>query len=176
VPDASNELDEVFYLRIDSPVGALLCVTQAVCTLSNDDFVCVSIGNTQVVEGNAGWTSAVFAVTLDALSFQEVRVGFRTQDGSARAANNDYAASNGLVILAPGTLTQTISIPVRGNTVDEPDRTFLVILTNAVNARTAFPRGFAPSLMMTSPASPWPTLKSWKATAAPSQKRCLVCG
>ena len=42
----------------------------------------------------------------------------------------DYVPANGTVSFAPGVTTQTVTIQVVGDTVREPDETFLVNLSN----------------------------------------------
>src|SRR5204862_376659 len=47
---------------------------------------------------------------------------------------HDYTAFNGTVTFSPGQTTRTISIPVNGDTLFEPDETFFVNLSNPTNA------------------------------------------
>ena len=58
---------------------------------------------------------------------------YATANGTA-TAGSDYVAGSGTVTFAPGVLTQTVSITVNGDVLDEVDETFVVNLTSPVNA------------------------------------------
>jgi len=60
---------------------------------------------------------------------------FAGEEGSARAST-DYEGSSGTLAFAPNEQTKTITVPVRGDTRDEPDETFGVRLKNVHNAST----------------------------------------
>ena len=94
----------------------------------------LSIGNVAVTEGNAGTVNADFLVTLSIPTSQTVTVAFATADGSATTANNDYQATTGTLTFTPGTTSQTITVPVNGDTTVEGDKTFTVNLSNPQNA------------------------------------------
>ncbi len=91
------------------------------------------VGDATIAEGNSGASNMTFTVTLSAVSGKTVTVNFATANGSALAPS-DYTAQSGTLTFAPGTATQTISVPVIGNTVDTPNKTFTVNLSGAVNA------------------------------------------
>jgi Bacterial Ig-like domain (group 3)/Calx-beta domain/MBG domain len=93
----------------------------------------LSINDVTETEGNGGTGNAVFTVTLAQASTLTVKVDFSTADSTARAGT-DYQASSGTLTFAPGDLTKTITISVNGNTVNGPDKTFFVNLTNPQNA------------------------------------------
>lgn len=85
-----------------------------------------------VSEGNAGTTEAVFIVNLAHSHSEVISVDFATMDGSA-TAGIDYRASNGTLIFNAGETRKTITIPVLGDTLDETDETFFVMLENPTN-------------------------------------------
>jgi hypothetical protein len=93
----------------------------------------LTIDDVQVTEGNSGTTSAVFTVGLSAASGQVVTVDYATADGTATAPG-DYTASAGTLSFPAGTTTRTVSVPVVGDLVDEPNETFLVRLSNPAGA------------------------------------------
>jgi hypothetical protein len=86
-----------------------------------------------VTEGNAGTTSAVFTVSLSTTLVQTVTVGYATVDGTA-TAGSDYTARTGTLTFAPGTTTQSVTVPVTGDNLDENDETFNLTLSGAVGA------------------------------------------
>jgi len=100
----------------------------------------LSISDATVTEGNAGTVSAVFTVSLSAASAQPVTVAYATADGSA-VAGTDYVAAGGTLTFAPGTLTQTVTVAVNGDTLPEGNETFFVNLSNPTNATTADAQG-----------------------------------
>lgn len=93
----------------------------------------LSIDNVTANEGNSGTTAFVFTVTLSAASASTVMVNYATSNGSA-IAGSDYASKSGTLTFSPGTLTQTISVDVTGDTNVEPNETFFVTLSSPVNA------------------------------------------
>ena len=93
----------------------------------------VSINSVTLAEGNSGSKNATFTVTLSAASSQTVSVPFSTANGTA-TAGSDYTATTGTVTFAPGTVSQSINVPVLGDTVAEPDETFSVNLGTPTNA------------------------------------------
>ncbi|MDB6020018.1 MAG: Peptidase fungalysin [Pedosphaera sp.] len=93
----------------------------------------LSVTNVSLLEGNSGTTNAVFNVQLTGASAQTVTVHFATADGSAFAPG-DYAATNGTLVFNPGDTNQTVSVQVNGNTVNEPNKVFLLTFSNPVNA------------------------------------------
>ena len=70
--DRLNEADEVFLVRLSSPVAAELARSEATVTLLDDDPVELAIGDVSVVEGDAGTVNARLPVTLSVPSVFEV--------------------------------------------------------------------------------------------------------
>ena len=93
----------------------------------------ISIGDVTVTEGDTGATTASFTVTLSESSPDTVTVDYATADGSA-AAPGDYTAASGTLTFLPDETTQTVSVDVNGDTLDEDDETFTVELSNPANA------------------------------------------
>jgi Calx-beta domain len=90
----------------------------------------ISIDDVTVAEGDSGQTPADFTVSLSEASAEQVTVDFATSDGTATAPS-DYASDTGTVTFAPGDTEETVTVQVNGDTVDEPDETFNVDLSNA---------------------------------------------
>jgi hypothetical protein len=59
-------------------------------------------------------------------------VNWATANGTANAPG-DYLANSGTLTFVAGQTTGTINVAVNGDTIDEPDETFFVNLSNAVN-------------------------------------------
>src|SRR5262249_42945330 len=91
------------------------------------------IGDAVVAEGANGMVSASFTVTLLGASTDTVTVNYATADGSA-AAGSDFEAVSGTLTFNPGESSQTITVLVDGDTRDEFDEGFSVILSSPANA------------------------------------------
>ena len=84
-------------------------------------------------EGDAGTVAAVFEVTRSGSLDRPSSVRYATADGTA-GAPEDYTATAGTLTFAAGQRTRTITVTVRGDLIDEADETFLVRLSEPVNA------------------------------------------
>jgi hypothetical protein len=93
----------------------------------------ITINNVTVNEGNSGTVNATFTVTLSAPSGQTVTLNYATADSTATAPA-DYQSTSGLLSFNPGDLSKTITVPVNGDTLDEPSENFFVNLSNVANA------------------------------------------
>jgi hypothetical protein len=94
------------------------------------------IGDVSVNEGNTGVVEAVFTVALDYGADQPVTVQYATADGSA-TAGSDYQAVSSTLTFAPGETSKTITVPVYGDRLFEPNETFVVYLSSPTNALLA---------------------------------------
>lgn len=135
-PDTTVEPSETFLLTLSAPDNATLQIPEGTGTIVNDDGTgpLLSINDVSVVETNAGTRDAVFTVTLSpANPAAAVSVSYSTADGSATAPA-DYTAVTGTLNFAAGVTSQTLTVPINGDVLDENDETFTVVLTNAANA------------------------------------------
>ena len=93
----------------------------------------ISIGDAIVTEGNSGTTPATVTATLGSASSRTVSVSYATMDGTAMAGS-DYMPRSGTLTFPPGATTASFTVPVVGDTVDEANEAFLVVLSSPVNA------------------------------------------
>jgi hypothetical protein len=101
----------------------------------------ISINDVSVTEGNAGsTTTANFTVSLSSASASTVTVDYATADGggpkggSGAMASSDYLATSGTLTFAPGDASESIPVTVNGDTTDEPDEAFNMVLSSPTNA------------------------------------------
>ena len=119
-------------------------VTGANITITdNDDAPTVSVADAAAVnEGNDpnATVNLSFTVTLDAVSGKQVTVPY-TLDGTATADDDYTAPSPRSVTIAAGSRSATIDIPVKGDTLDEPNETVTVTLGAPTNATVSATEG-----------------------------------
>lgn len=126
--DALDEFDERFAVVLSSPVGAVLGDGSGEATILDDDpLPTLAISDATALEGNTGTTDAQIAVTLTPASGRPVRTAYFTTDGSA-AAGQDYTATSGSLTLAAGSTSAQVTVPIRGDVLDETDENFLARL------------------------------------------------
>ena len=116
---------------------------------SSDAFVAklmsstsLAISDVSIVEGNAGTTSAQFTVSLLDGSLQTVTVSYSTTNGTA-TAGSDYVSVFGTLTFAPGETSQTVTVLVNGDVLQEGPETFFVNLSSPSNALIADSQGIA---------------------------------
>lgn len=93
----------------------------------------LAISDVAVLEGDNGTVNAVFTVTLSEPATGTVTVNYGTADGTAQA-RRDYEAAAGTLTFAPGEISKTITIAVKGDNHVEVSEDFFVNLSGAVNA------------------------------------------
>ncbi|POY35329.1 hypothetical protein C3K47_16220, partial [Solitalea longa] len=94
----------------------------------------VSISNaTAVNEGNTGTPNTLsFTVSLDVVSPVDIVVGYDFT-GSSATPSTDFVNSTTTVTIPANSLTATISVPVKGDLIDEPNELVQVNLTGILS-------------------------------------------
>jgi hypothetical protein len=136
--DAAVEGPETVIATLSTPAGNppqyTLGTSVATATILDDDSTpSLSINDVSVVEGDAGTTQAVFTLQLSAATANTVTVQYATADGTA-TAGSDYQQTTGSHTFQPGETQKSISVPVIGDTVYEPNETFYVNPSNVAFA------------------------------------------
>ncbi len=144
--DTEEESDETFSVRLTNPMnvnfGGGASMRETIITIADDDVLpppppslLLTPSVLEINEGDTGQTNAEFQVRLTRASGQPISINYATANGTA-TAGQDYTSRSGTLTFAAGTtsLTQTISIPIRGDTLDEPNETFTILLSNPANA------------------------------------------
>jgi subtilisin family serine protease/subtilisin-like proprotein convertase family protein len=93
----------------------------------------LSIKNASITEGNTGSPSVTFTVQLVDVP-GGATVNWTTADGSATSADNDYVPGSGVVTFLPGETSQTFTIAVNPDRIDEANEVFFVNLSGAIGA------------------------------------------
>jgi hypothetical protein len=142
IGDTLNEFDEQFFVNLSNAAGGVITDSQGIGTIVDDDPAPqLTINDVSKKEGNRGYTSFVFTVSLSAPSGKWVSVNFATADGTAKVSDNDYLASSGNVNFAPGVTAVTFIVTVRGDTTKEANETFFANLSGATNATISDSQG-----------------------------------
>ncbi|QDV26785.1 Calx-beta domain-containing protein [Aureliella helgolandensis] len=105
-----------------------------------DTSTTIAVGNTEVIEGNAGPVDLVFTVMRQGDTSGTTTVDWATANGTA-TAGSDFLGSAGQIAFGPGDTLQTIAIAVNGDTVVEAHESLFVNLSGAVGATIVDDRG-----------------------------------
>ena len=136
INDMVAEQSETLFVTLSSPeapdvVGATGVVVVRIFDPNNAPIL--SFNGAGVNEGNSGTTNALSTVSLNIAISQTVTVNYQTLAMTA-TSGVDFQPVSGSLTFPPGVTTQTVSIPIIGDTLDEPDETLTLQLSNAVNA------------------------------------------
>lgn len=104
----------------------------------DEGFITLSIADVSMYEGNKGKSNMTFTVSLSKAATNKITVQYATQNATAMAGS-DYMSASGTLTFKPGTTKQTISIAIIGDKIAEPNETFKINLSKAVNVTIAVP-------------------------------------
>ena len=123
--------------------GATIGTAVGTGTIIDNDVPQFSIDSPRVDEGDSGTADLTFTVTLDPASTGRVTVAYADSGGGTATSGTDYAAvAGGTLTFAPGDVTKTVTVTVRGDGIDEPDETVEIALSGATGgADVATPAG-----------------------------------
>ncbi len=96
----------------------------------------LSINDVTLTEGDSGISSATFSVNLSAPSSKTVSVSFYSAPQDA-TKDVDYQTTLGRITFEPGTTSKTITVQIIGDTLDEFDEQFSVLLAYPLNANVS---------------------------------------
>jgi chitinase len=134
--DTTFEADETFGVTLSLPTGAAMPDPNATGTILNDDTPAspvLSISDATVAEGNAGTIAETFTVSTPVTSSSPITFTYSTSDGTA-TAGSDYTATTAGGTIPAGQTSTTVTVPVRADTLDEPDETYAVDLSGVSGA------------------------------------------
>ena len=101
---------------------------------SQSTIVGVLINDVSISEGDTGTVNAMFTVGLTIVPTQTVTMTFTVTGGTAISGTDFLVPVTTTVVFQPNVTTQTILVPIVGDTLPEQSESFLVTLSNAVNA------------------------------------------
>ena len=133
VGDVIDELAESFVVTLSNSSGPLIIDAEGIGTINDNDTAAVSINSVSVTEGDAATTSAAFTLSLSTPYYQAFTLDWATTPGvtNPATAGADYTASTGTVTFPALSTSQTVTVPVIGDTIDELNETFRVTFSNS---------------------------------------------
>jgi hypothetical protein len=133
--DTVQEPTEFFVLNLTGVEGATLARDQATATILDNDAAIPSISvlDASIIEGNSGSVDLVFAVVLSSSSPQPVTVAYATLNNTA-IAGIDYLATNNTLTFPSGSTTQSITVRVIPELLNEASDQFFLKLSNPAGA------------------------------------------
>jgi len=136
--DSVYEGDETVTATISEAANSIGAPTIAKATdtgviKDNDSQPTISINDVTVNEADGTTT---FTVTLTGETTEAVTVDYATNNGTATSVS-DYTATSGTLTFPPGTVSQTITVPITNDNIWEQTEVFSVILSNATNSTIA---------------------------------------
>lgn len=95
----------------------------------------ISVADTSILEGNAGTANLTFTVRLSGQANGNVNVDYATGGGTATAGpactgSADYVATSGTLAIPSASTHATVTIPICGDTIYEPNEAFTLSLSN----------------------------------------------
>ncbi len=134
--DTLDEADETFTVRLHNagPDTNIAAGSGTATGTILDDDPKFSIDSPSVVEGDSGSKDMTFTVTLSAMSTSSLTVSYAQTGGTATSGTDYTAVTGGMLTFAAGTTSQTITVPVTGDTVDEgASETVVLTLSGATS-------------------------------------------
>ena len=138
--DADDETNETFSVVLSAPVHASLGRNQAVGTIIDGNPPCIFVNDILVRDNGTGNIPADFTVSLSSTSSFPISLRYTTTNGTA-IAGPDFVPSSGVLTIPPGMTNGTIHVSVLGNTQDETNEYFSVVLFAPTNATICKPNG-----------------------------------
>ncbi|MCA6433349.1 MAG: hypothetical protein IM574_07040, partial [Cytophagales bacterium] len=164
--DGFVEPDETVILNMGSPTGAQAGTNSTHTFSINDDDNGFTIGfNTNTVAVNESTGTFNLTVQLNAATIPTVTVDYYVTSVTATGGIDYVLASGTATIVNPATTT-TIPVIINEDALDEADETFVITLTNPINANLA---GFNQLTFTIQDNDPAPTVAFSSATSAGSE-------
>ncbi len=100
----------------------------------------LAVGPAWRYEGDVGWSTLAFIVSLSGPADTAVTVHYQSSDGTA-LAGSDYSAVSGTATIPVGETIAIVALPLLGDVAEEGDETLTLLLSEASGAPIAFGAG-----------------------------------
>ncbi|MEB3342970.1 FG-GAP-like repeat-containing protein [Okeania sp.] len=140
--DTLDENNEKFNINLSKPKNAKLSDKRGIATIRDNDDTQpeLSISDAQITENDKGRKQLKFDITLNTKVNKKVQVNYGTADGTAKEGS-DYIETSGKLTFKPNQKKKTITVPIKGDTLNENDEKFTVTLSKPKNAKLGDKRG-----------------------------------
>ncbi len=146
--DTVIESNERLRVNLSTPTNASIADASGFATITTDDTPNLTISNgnatepTGVIQSNITFTLTLTNPNSAGASVKYVTVaGTATQGKLCGSGGTDYLIRTATLNFGPTETTKTISVPVCGDSADEPNETFTIQLSNGVGLNIADPQG-----------------------------------
>ncbi len=129
--DAIYEPDQTFTITLSSPVNAGISTSIGTGTITSDEAmpnISLSAGPS-VIEGS----NAVFTITMNRQSDVPISFDYATSSITA-VSSSDFTSMSGTATISALATSKTISVTTIDDSIDEPDETFSLSISNPINA------------------------------------------
>ena len=172
VQDAIDETDETFTISLSNPTNSAISVATGTVTITDDEGTpTLSIADVSTSDESAANLTAT--VTLSGDSSQTVTVVVTSADGTA-TSGSDYTAGTGTLTFNPGVTSQSFTIPILADTIDEENETFTVTLSSPTNAVVSTTAGIGTMTITDDDASPTVSLGDLTAAETAGAKNLVA--
>ncbi len=129
--DLNMEPSESFFVNVNNVTGASVADGQGLGTIVSDDIPLLSVNDVSLNEGNSGTTTFAFTVSSSMPApAGGITFDIATADGTATAGSDYVARSLTSQTIPAGQSSYTFNVNVNGDSLVEPNETFLVNLSN----------------------------------------------
>ncbi len=97
----------------------------------------LNVSGINILEGTGRYRTATFQITLDTAATSPITLNYYLQPGSASSILGDYVEESGAITISAGSTSQTITLDIYGDSLDEANEAFQLILTGVKGATFA---------------------------------------
>ncbi len=126
--DTIDETNETFAINLSNASNAVISDNSSEVTITDDDTLSVTIADVTIPDESA--VARTFTVTLSNPSASVITVDYATQDNST-TASSDYTPANGTLTFNAGVTSQTFTVSILDDSIQEGTEVFVVNLSNA---------------------------------------------
>lgn len=136
--DFIRETEESFSVQLRNPFGSGAIGTPDLTTIfitDNDDLPEVQFTSSSYTANETDGT-ALITVSVSGVSETPFTVDYGTIDDTATLADSDYQEAAGTLSFSPGQTSQSFSVSILGDNIDDPNETIALFLTNPSSGAT----------------------------------------
>lgn len=145
--DTVIESNERLRVNLSTPTNATIADSSGFANITTDDTPNLTIANGTsgepigVSQGTISFTLTMIPANPNGASVKYSTVAGTATQGKLCGGGTDYLVRTATLNFGPTEVTKTISVPVCGDSVDEPNETFTIQLSNGQGLNIADPTG-----------------------------------